>query len=746
MGQDTALARTWFDRAGIDAAKGVPHWVLSHVKELACEFADELAALPRIELSLQLDAEVAHDPSTIEMDGAAGSKEIVDHDWDECALAETSSEATQDEEADRLTAGLGSLAVDDAPAPPDDLEAVCIIEGTQGASESDPLEALEEPETGTPAVVVPTSVEQPRTSVATKRIELEHLVIDLPQPIPRIASTGVKSKPLWAVLPADLRFLALFADIALREATRLGLMSSTSRWSLAELQAWDGIGRFLYRHMQAASFEWPSLKEWSGDVAGYRINGYEAIGLAMLSHCAWVGRAQSNPGEIWPSVWESLGSTARETWFQHEGYVRANVRGAIRTACYRFGLRHAFDVGEGEQQAWLRTIQMQYGFSRNWEYLSEYHKPAIAGDLMDPDSDNYSPEFELLWDSVLKFQHRLITRSDLKRTLDGNPWLPADGVEGLIERAESRPAPPREPGCDTASGVFRDPEVHWQGNEPVGRVHLSDRLSDLLTGDEYTLHVGPRLMPIRRTSDGFRIIAGPEFRTGCDLELMHSRVSITIERQKEAVIGDEVSFEPENGLFSLYSAKNGKPLDLDRAANLTSGYTLLCRKELTVHPELVGCEWRQVFGGAWRMMQIPGSQPFEVYLEDEKLWPVAASEQSIHALPVSLRAVCDGGYWGEQSKITLRGLPDEVQPLRFLFAQQEFAISQNAAGAYVVERFSLEPGLLYGINQPRVESGHGRKDGKEHLSARGVARRFGAPSSIPTALGKRFDQGRTSVS
>jgi hypothetical protein len=133
--------------------------------------------------------------------------------------------------------------------------------------------------------------------------------------VTRITPTHYRPEPLLAVLPTELRFLALYAEVVLREATKLGIMSDERRWSLAELRAWDGIGRFLYRRMQAASFAWDDLKHWRGGAASYVITAHEAVGLAMLSHCAWVGRAQSDPGEIWSSVWDSLGSPARRAWF-----------------------------------------------------------------------------------------------------------------------------------------------------------------------------------------------------------------------------------------------------------------------------------------------------------------------------------------------------------------------------------------------------------------------------------------------
>jgi hypothetical protein len=179
---------------------------------------------------------------------------------------------------------------------------------------------------------------------------------------------------------------------------------------------------------------------------------------------------------------------------------------------------------------------MQYGFSWNWEYLSQYHKPAIATDLTDPDSKNYSADFASLWEHLLKFQKRLIAAADLKRNLDGNPWLPADGVQGLIARAGARPAQIRPNEPQPRSGIFEEPELHWSTANPVIRVYLSDSLSQLLSGDEYILRVGGRLLPLRRTSVGLRIAAGPSAEDKCDLDLTNPVISVAVERREEVVL------------------------------------------------------------------------------------------------------------------------------------------------------------------------------------------------------------------
>lgn len=706
---DTVAALAWFERAGIDPVRGISRWVLAHLDELVCTFAFEVTELPRIGIRVVQISDTST-PATLDPIAKEESAALDDRVYVtpytsiDSSAGLTESGIGEDERSSEPVEEQGGLFAEESPSSPDDLDAISTAEQPdRDVDEPDSAEALDDNDSGDRIAELPTSIEKPASSEAIRSFVIEQPILDRPRPT-RISPASEEAGPLLLALPVDLRFMALFAELVLRDATRRGLMSRSLRWSLAELQAWGGIGKFLYRRMQAASFEWGYLKLWHGYVAGYHINAHEALGLAMLSHCAWVGRAKSDPGEIWKSVWDSLGSTARETWFQLEGSVRQNVRDAIRTACYRFGLRHAFDAGDTEQQAWLRTIQMQYGFSWNWEYLSEYHKPAIASDLMDPSSENYSAEFATLWECLLKFQRGLITKPAMERNLGGNPWLPADGVDGLLDRAERRPEQGRHDDTESPSGIFDEPGVHWPGAEPTGRVYLSEGLDELLSEDVYTLRVGRRLMPLRRTTDGFRIITGPDSGASCDVDLTQQRVGVAIERQGQPVISDEISFIPDNGLFSLYSAKSGKPVELEKPATLKTGYIFLCRSELTIRPELVGCEWRYVFGGGWMLTQLSGPLPpsFGVYLQDEKLWPAVYADNDADLAFESVRAVCEGGYWGEYARVRLTGLPDGVQPLRFVFAQHEFPISQDAAGSYIVEQFVLEPGLLHGVKQPRV--------------------------------------------
>ena len=734
--------KSWLKANAIEPSHGVPRWILDNAAELSDLFSEDIRAwtgtLRRNDLSAVPEPSaggMVHPANPSEKESVAlatpSQESLAERPVEKpesatgSPLADADATPTESNEPQPAAADQPSLqneppvatrtdsAVIVAPVPEKAAETELILDNTLVDEESTellptigalsidaepgevPLElkelAVEEEEYGGPTEsALPAGISAPaRFSVRWHTA--------------RITATAHLERPLVEVLPPALRFMARFAEIALGKAETLGLMSSDRRWSIADLGEWDGVSRYLYRPMQAASFNWPQLKLWRGSVGNFNVTGHEAIGFAMLTHCALIGREHDEAGEIWPAVRESLGSAAQATWFQGEGPVRQHVRDVIRTACLRFGLRHAFDVESADQLGWFRTIQIQYGISAAWDHLSQHHRPAVATELLDSDGANYSGEFVALWDCVLRLQRHLVSERDFRHQLQTNPWIPSYGIEGLLGRLKPGSVDRQRGGDSSFANIFEEPELNWSGAEPFVRLALSDSLSARLAENEYVLKVGERAVPLKRSPNGaFGIATGPVFANHYLLDLRLPTVSVSIEHDETSVLCQEISLLPDNGLFSVYSLQSGKSQDVLIPRILKAGYLVICRRELTAQPDDAESPWKFVFNDQYKLMMISGalSAAFGIYFSDERLWP--HSETVPVRQPSSVSAHCEGGYWGEVVSIILKNVPDTVESASLLFGGTEFPVVQDRSGRFVVRRFPLDPSLLYGVTNPRV--------------------------------------------
>jgi hypothetical protein len=308
-----------------------------------------------------------------------------------------------------------------------------------------------------------------------------------------------------------------------------------------------------------------------------------------------------------------------------------------------------------------------------------------------------------LWDYVLKLQRHLISERDFRHRLQTNPWLPPDGIEGLIERSKPASVDRQSGELSSFASIFDEPELNWSGAEPFFRLTLSDSLSARLAENEYVLRVGSRAMPLKRSPQGaFGIATGPEFASDYQLDLCHPVALASIERNEESVLDQEVSLLPDNGLFSVYSSQSGMSQDVSTPRVLRAGYLVICRRELTVQPEAAEYPWTFIFNAEYKLMMIPGTvlPDFGIYFGDEKLWPPA--EDIPLQQPTLVSAQCEGGYWGETAPVVFNNVPDNIESASLIFGGREFPIVQDSAGRFIVRRFPLEPGLLYGVANPRV--------------------------------------------
>lgn len=471
-------------------------------------------------------------------------------------------------------------------------------------------------------------------------------------------------------------------------------------WSLAELTLSAPDRRVL--RLWGEQGKWDIRRDSRKEITlgGVKISGRHAISLTFLLFCSEVARDEAIEGEVWPAISTALGEPLRKTLFAQPSVPKPVLRDSTEEVCRNLRLRHVF--GREGEQSWMRTVFLQFGFTRRgmksldrWLSAREY-VPVAVEDLLDASRGLQSQSFTLMWQTLLDVRWRTIDISKADAQLEGNPWILPECRPALLNYALTRR---QRESYETDS----DPEVGYRllldktmllGNEPSFQFHLNPAPPAWCDGERFTLEVGQRRLPISRKENSWQFDQTPTLiipmdEPSVELDLTQRRVSVMQDKLR-------VNLEPTEDL-AFYDLKSGIEFTPDEQSSRTSRATaILCKSEMTVNPE--PSEFIVVFGGRWKLMFFRHGLPQNLVLSNHKdvQWNITDIKSAVKADSGSnIKVSIGSGWWGT-----------EVQ-LRVIFQAKSGLTARNLIVAdQNVELVSARPNEFSGRVQltPELES------------------------------------------
>lgn len=221
-------------------------------------------------------------------------------------------------------------------------------------------------------------------------------------------------------------------------------------WSIAELRLAEDDVKWLrswFRYLTPEITEnWikPVMHaECEGDAfVTYR----QMFGSLLICAGAEVCREESKEDSVWPAIRNMLpdSHSLQQKLFLANGQPTLLTRDIIEDAVRALNLRHAMDI-EGTQQ-WFVTIKLQFGFTyrgannRLAEWLVNLGRPHAAQYL---NGESEFPEltsgsFQSLWRALTQYRQGLINETEVRTTLQRNPWIKAHWINDLLKEAKVR--------------------------------------------------------------------------------------------------------------------------------------------------------------------------------------------------------------------------------------------------------------------------------------------------------------------
>lgn len=490
--------------------------------------------------------------------------------------------------------------------------------------------------------------------------------------------TDLDAKSFTFVEDASIQLLARASGLGFGPAGRVWSLVelSLSAADFAQLRDWGHFGTVDFRKAQA------------------KANG--PLGLVLTAYCMEVARHEATEGEMWPQVYQSLGSLLRQLLFAAPGQPRQRIRDSIEYACRRYQLRHVF--GSEGAQAWLRTVYLQFGITDvGWKrlpwWLSGQGFPIAVYDLLRQESPVYSESFAELWHTLQEFRWGTLKRTEARSALAANPWTFSVGVDLVLDLASSHREVERttEPPVPENESLLAPPRLSWRGEEPCFEVTLARRLPDWMTAARYILVLGDlvRLQVGRNAEgdyeiDGGSVVLAPE-QPAVPLDLLNNGLSVL----PEPLALEFYTAEEEIAVFDLATGRKlsvWEPISQDRPA------ALLCAPDIALSPPAI--ESRFMFAGRRLLSIYRSGIPVGLMatLDGEPLWsPVEPLPQKA-SVGIEFVARCGGGVWGETAPVEIQVDPDmQVRKLRV--GQQVLRALTSESGIVRFESAKLTPDL-----------------------------------------------------
>lgn len=469
----------------------------------------------------------------------------------------------------------------------------------------------------------------------------------------------------------------------------------------------------------------------------------QMFGSILICAAAEVCREESREDSVWPAIRRILTdvSELQDKLFLSNGQPTPLTKDVITDAVRSLNLRHAMDI-EGTQQ-WFTTIKLQFGFTyrgaknRLAEWLVNLGRPHavqyLIGDSEFPELKSKS--FRAVWNALKQYRRGRITESEIRRSLEANPWIKAHWINDLQKEAKARISTlgigewhseeTETPHKDTSDEEFcpvRDITLKWPHGEPPRlRFHIDKQAIE----DE-----------IRGTDIG-----------ELDFFIDGRKLCRWLRQENEAFSGSEVIFaEPEtfkkqpnlNPITLVLQSGIGDPLvkwdfadsglsdevlvfdlDSERIVNASSErlvpnrhYAIVCDRIC----EIQGCDSVETFDHnniRRKVVRLPShlNQNICVVYEDFVLWqPVREeSDQRPHFSLTLSTPTTDIISLNDRTKLLLTGLPEDAKDVRLLIHTKKYELERYGDGWLTLKDITVTPKLAARQRRVRVRFSSGNR-------------------------------------
>ncbi len=462
----------------------------------------------------------------------------------------------------------------------------------------------------------------------------------------------------------------------------------------------------------------------------------QMFGSILICVAAEVCREESREDSVWPVIRRILADSPelQRELFLSNGQPSPLTKDVITDAVRALNLRHAMDI-EGTQQ-WFTTIKLQFGFTyrgaknRLAEWLVNLGRPHTVQYLIG-DSDFpelASKSFQALWSAVTQYRRGLITESEIRRSLEGNPWVKAHWINDLQKEAKARISTigigdwhseetetPHKGTSDEEFCPVRDIALKWPHGEPprlrfhMDKQAIEDEVRETDIGELDFCIDGRKLCRWLRQGDGSWSGSGMIFAEPDTLKQQPNLNPIALTLQSGT--GDplvEWDFA-DSGLSEEVLVFD---LDRERIVNASSErlepnrhYAILCDRKC----EIQGCDSVETFGRnniRRKVVRLPSplNQNLCVVYEDFVLWQPVREEtdQRPHFSLTLSTPTGDILSLNDRTKLLLTGLPEDANAVRLLIHTKTYELERHGEGWLTLKDITVTPELAARQRRVRV--------------------------------------------
>lgn len=512
-------------------------------------------------------------------------------------------------------------------------------------------------------------------------------------------------------------------------------------WSIAEIKITeDDISwlRSWFSHIASRSTD-----SWVGSEMPVKLYGDTSVsygqmfGSLLVCAAAEVCRDESREDSVWPSIRSILPEAhplIREL-FLSNGQPSTLTKDIISDAVRCLNLRHVMDI-EGTQQ-WFTTIKLQFGFTyrgaknRLAEWLVNLGRPH-AVQYLNGESDEFpelaSKSFQSLWRVLTQFRRGLIKESEIRGTLELNPWIKLNWIDDLMMEAKAKiESLGVEDRCyETAEAynkevsdeqlcLISDIALEWPQGKPPRLVFHLDRqaIEEQVKGTELSeldFYIdGKKLCRWLRQRDGSWV---GSTRIFAEQDINKQQPNL---KPRTFIVQSGIT-EPlaewdfaDSGLTEEVLVFDLKKGNLVKAgAELLEPnrrYAIVCDRNC----EIQGQDPEEVFINskiARKVVRLvsPLDENLCLIFDDFVLWqPVKAKDDNQPNLPITLststRRIIS---LNDRTRLLLTGLPEDAESVKLLIHTQTYELERNINGWTTTKDVTMTPELAAKQRRVRV--------------------------------------------
>jgi hypothetical protein len=504
-----------------------------------------------------------------------------------------------------------------------------------------------------------------------------------------------------------------------------------SSWSVAELQLTHSDVEAIRLWGRFGALDMRRDIRKTELIGRLNVRGIHAISLTFLLFCSEIAREDGIEGELWPTVKLALDEPMRQALLGRMVVPKAVIRDGTEDVCRILRIRHVF--GREGEQSWLRTVFLQFGFTRRgingidrWLVARE-HVPVAVEDLLDSSRGLKSESFAFMWQTLQELRWRTIDTSKAAHRLKNNPWLRLEDQALAFTGAQSsrnREAVDEEATAEEHYSLLVDRRLRLVA-EPSFEFRLNPIPPPWCDGERYTLELGQQRLPVSRNGEGWAF----DHSQFLSIPLSATAVEVDLTQRRQSVLGQTLLLRllptTEIGFFDLGS---GAELELGQVSTrVNRGTVILHRSSAKVHPDAP--EFVAVFDGSWRLSVFRQGLPEDLTLMegDQFRWQPAnqrAETKSVSDPAISVRI--ENGWWGNEVEVSVAcSVRTALQPKTLIVDGQTISLTLKRPGEWR-GKLSLRP------KQNRRETGDLFCEEDGWIRRRSVA--ISAPQSAGVAV------------